>query len=250
MNVPYDPREGAAADQIRAVESAAGGGPVVPVCGKGLTITGVIDTHVHADHVSGGRDLAAALDVPYYLGAAADVAFDVEPLADGDVIEVGCREIEALHAPGHTAEMVVLHAEDYLLSADTLFVESVGRTELQFGEAEAERGARLLYETLHETILALPGDTTVLPGHVSVTEDNRFEVGSPGEPVSARLGDLRDELDLLGLDQDEFVDRLTTDAPQEPPNYGTIGSINRGERRIESDAEATEPEVGPINCAA
>ncbi len=336
-NVPYDPREGAGDDQVGAVEAAAGDGPVVTVCGKGLTsaafafeldqrgfeeievlrggmeawstvhevvpvetdgdlaitqvqrrgkgclgyvvgaggeavvvdptrrtdifevaaeragltICGVVDTHVHADHLSGGRDLAATLDVPYYLGAEADVEFEFEPLADGDVVEVGDREIEALHAPGHTAEMVNLLVDgEYLLSADTLFVESVGRTELQFGEADAERGARLLYETLQGTILELPDDVTVLPGHVTVTADNRFEVGSPGDPVSARLGDLREDLALLGLDEDAFVDRLTGDAPEKPPNYEAVVAINRGERTVESDAEATELEVGPNNCAA
>lgn len=220
---------------------------------SGLTIEGVIDTHVHADHLSGARDLAESLDVPYHMGEVAreSVEFDFEPLADGDRLEVGASEIEVLHAPGHTAEMVNLLVDgEYLLSSDTLFVDSVGRTELQFGEEGAERGARLLYETLHDTILELPDDVRVLPGHVAVTADNRYETGSPGEPVETRLGDLRTDLDLLGLDEAAFVDRITGKTQEKPPNYETVIAVNSGERTVESESEATELDVGPNNCAA
>jgi len=104
---------------------------------------------------------------------------------------------------------------ELLLTGDTLFVDSVGRTELQFGEDDdASRGAELLYDSLHETILNLPDDTTILPGHLTVTSDGRYENGSPGEPLEARLGDLRDELDFLGLDREAFVERLTEDTPR------------------------------------
>ncbi|GAB3670480.1 MBL fold metallo-hydrolase [Halopiger thermotolerans] len=220
----------------------------------GLTIEGVLDTHVHADHISGGPTLAAELEVPYHLGERAserDVEYDYEPLADGETIELGGIEIEALHTPGHTTEMVnYLVGGEALLTGDTLFVESVGRTELQFGDEDAARGAELLYESLYETILELPDETQILPGHVSVTADNRYEVGSPGELIGARLGDLRDELGLLGLDEDEFVDRLVENAPEKPPNYERVIEINTGSEPPEDDSEATELELGPNNCAA
>ncbi|WP_049921963.1 MBL fold metallo-hydrolase, partial [Halopiger djelfimassiliensis] len=125
-----------------------------------LTITGVIDTHVHADHVSGGPDLAASLDVPYYLGARAaerDVDLEYTPLDRNEVLAVGERTLKAIVAPGHTSEMINLLVDDRaLLTADTLHVDSVGRTELEFSDDEGETGARLLYETLHRTILAEP----------------------------------------------------------------------------------------------
>ncbi|SFC69620.1 Glyoxylase, beta-lactamase superfamily II [Halobiforma haloterrestris] len=220
----------------------------------GLTIERVLDTHVHADHVSGGPKLANELDVPYHLGDRASergVDYDYEPLADGRTLELGEIEIETLHTPGHTTEMVNYLVEgEMLLTGDTLFVESVGRTELQFGDEDAAHGAELLYESIHETILELPDETRILPGHVSVTKDNRYEVGSPGELIGARLGELHADLDLLGLDEDEFVDRLVDDAPDKPPNYERVIEINTGTEPPEDGSEVTELELGPNNCAA
>jgi len=220
----------------------------------GFTIEHVLDTHVHADHISGSPRLAVEVDAPYYLGAGAsvrDVVYDYEPLSEGDSIEVGGIEIEALHAPGHTSEMLnYLVGDELLLTGDTLFVDSVGRTELQFGDEEAADGAELLYETLHETIFELPDEIEILPGHLSVTSDGRYENGSPGEPLTARLGDLRQQLDVLQLGKDDFVDRLTENIPEKPPNYETVIAINTGRKTVEDEKEATELELGPNNCAA
>ncbi|WP_435152489.1 MBL fold metallo-hydrolase [Haladaptatus sp. DFWS20] len=220
----------------------------------GLLISCVFDTHIHADHISGGSRLAEILDVPYYLGEAAskrDVEYDYEPLEDGIVIELDGVEITALHSPGHTTEMMNYRIDgEYLLTGDTLFVDSVGRTELPFGERDASTGAALLYDTLHGTILDLPDDTRILPGHVSVTSDGRYEGGESGEPVQARLDDLHDDLDLLQLDEEPFVTRLTENVPEKPPNYETVIAINTGSESPESEEAATELEVGPNNCAA
>ncbi|WP_254546732.1 MBL fold metallo-hydrolase [Halomarina pelagica] len=342
-NVPYDPREGASEERLNEVDARVDDGPIVVICGKGLTstpfgfeldergyddvsvvtggmeawsklyevvpvetanddlvvrqvqrrakgclgyvvgsrrtgeavvvdatrqtdrfkvaaqdaalsIAGVLDTHVHADHVSGGPALAAAVGVPYRLGERArerDVQYEYGPLSDGEIVEVGGVEIEVLHAPGHTTEMVnYLVDGEVLLTGDTLFVDSVGRTELQFGEDDASRGAELLYGSLHETVLELPDETRILPGHVTVTSDGRYENGSPGEPIVARLGDLRADLDLLGLDREAFVERLTENAPEKPPNYETVVAINTGRETVDDEGEATELELGPNNCAA
>ena len=219
----------------------------------GLSITHVLDTHVHADHLSGSPTLADEIGVPYHLGDAArkrGVEYEYEPLSEADVIEIGDVEIEALHTPGHTTEMLnYLVDGELLLTGDTLFLDSVGRTELQFGEDDASRGAELLYDSLHETILDLPDDTTVLPGHLSVANDGRYETGSPGEPLTARIGDLRATLDLLGLDREQFVERLAENAPEKPPNYERVIAINTGKDTVE-EGEATELELGPNNCAA
>jgi len=220
----------------------------------GLSISRALDTHVHADHISGTPTLADEVGIPYHLGKAATergVEYAYEPLSDGDVIDVGDIEIEALHTPGHTSEMMnYLVDGELLLTGDTLFVDSVGRTELQFGEDDASRGAELLYDSLHETILDLPDDTTILPGHLTITSDGQYGTGSPGDPLEARLGGLRKELDLLGLDREAFVEQLTENAPEKPPNYETIIAINTGNETVDNESEATELELGPNNCAA
>jgi glyoxylase-like metal-dependent hydrolase (beta-lactamase superfamily II)/rhodanese-related sulfurtransferase len=220
----------------------------------GLSISRVLDTHVHADHVSGGAALAEEVGVPYHLGAAASdrgVQYEYEALADGDTLNVGDVEIEVVHTPGHTSEMMSYLVDDeLLLTGDTLFVDSVGRTELQFGEDEASHGAELLYDSLHETVLNRPDDTKILPGHLTVTSDGRYENGSPGEPLVARLGDLQATLDLLALDREAFVERLTKNAPEKPPNYERAITINTGTKTVDDEGEATELELGPNNCAA
>jgi glyoxylase-like metal-dependent hydrolase (beta-lactamase superfamily II) len=220
----------------------------------GLTISGVVDTHVHADHISGGPRLAKTLGVPYYLGAGAserDVRHEYEPITDGDVISLGTIQMRAIAAPGHTSEMMNYVVNDrYVLTGDTLFVDSVGRTELQYGDAEARTGAEQLYDTIHDRLLSLPSRTWVLPGHVGVTADGHFEGGDPGAPITGRLGDLRADVELLGLEKEAFVERLVSTLPEKPPNYETIIAINTGRERVQSETEATELELGPNNCAA
>ncbi|WP_436345457.1 MBL fold metallo-hydrolase [Natronorubrum sp. FCH18a] len=218
----------------------------------GLSITGVIDTHVHADHVSGGRDLADRLEVPYYLGARAEergVEVEFTPLERNEVLAVGDLAVKAVIAPGHTSEMITLLVDDAaLLTADTLHVDSVGRTELEFSEDEGERGAKMLYETLHRTLLAEPEGVTVLPGHVTVTAEGEFEHGSPGEPIATTVRDARTEIDLLGLEEDAFVERMA-DAGEKPANYEDVIDLNRGVKESPPE-ERTELELGPNNCSA
>ncbi|MGQ4555269.1 rhodanese-like domain-containing protein [Halobellus sp. GM3] len=218
----------------------------------GMVTTGVVDTHVHADHLSGGRELADRLSVPYYLSAAAadrDVGYDYQPVSDGETLSVGGFDVDVLAAPGHTTDLVNLVVDGrYLLSADALFVESVGRTELELGEGGAARGAEMLYETLHDRYEPLADDVLVLPGHVSVDADGRFGVGEPGALIAASLGDLRAQLDLFALEKPAFVERITARGNEKPPNYEAVIDANRGRLALEDD-EATELELGPNNCA-
>jgi glyoxylase-like metal-dependent hydrolase (beta-lactamase superfamily II) len=221
---------------------------------NGLEITHVLDTHVHADHISGGRTLATRLDVPYHLGERAterDLNYEFTPLADGETISVGDIKIETLFAPGHTSEMVAYRVgEEVVLTGDSLFLDSVGRTELEFGEDEAEQGARMQYETLHETLLELPEELTVLPGHVTVSSDGTYMNASPGELVGAPLSEVHDRLDLADLDKEDFVERMVENVPEKPDNYETVIAINTGQKRVENATEATTLETGANNCAA
>ncbi|MEA1932177.1 MAG: rhodanese-like domain-containing protein [Euryarchaeota archaeon] len=216
-------------------------------------IVAVFDTHVHADHISGGRDLAADRNVPYYLGEAAtdrDVDYEYDPLGANEVVSVGRLDIKALETPGHTSEMVsYLVGHEAVLTGDTVFVDSLGRTELQFGDGDATTGAELLYDSLHRTLLAEPDSVTVLPGHFTVNNDGTTPI-TPGEPVDTTVGLLRTGLELLSADRETFVDALTERLPEKPPNYERVIGINRGQESVENEVEAIELELGPNRCAA
>ena len=220
---------------------------------RGLAIEGVIDTHVHADHVSGGPALADRLGVPYYLPEQAlgrAVHHDFEPLADGQVLTVGDVEVEVRHTPGHTSEMISLVVDDRAVcTADTLHVDSVGRTELEFGEADAERGARLLHGSLHEQLHSLPGDAVVLPGHVAVGTDGAFRSGSPRTPITTTIGEAWQSIEALSLDEDDFVEMLA-DAGAKPTNYEEILTVNRGVEGQPEPSDRVTLEIGPNNCSA
>ena len=219
---------------------------------RGLGIERVLDTHIHADHISGGRRLADELGVPYHLGervAERDPGFEYDPLARNEVVEVGSVEIKAVFTPGHTSGMASYLVDgEALLTGDTAFVDSVGRTELQFGDADAASGAELLYDSLHGTVLAEPDPVTVLPGHFSVSDDGEYGV-DPGTEVSTTVGALRTGVPLLACDREAFVERISGTAPEKPPNYERIISINRGRAAADGD-EAIELELGPNRCAA
>ncbi len=220
----------------------------------GLTIEKVFDTHVHADHISGGYSLANELGKPYYLGEKSierGVEYNFDAVSNGDEFQIGDIEIEAIYTPGHTSDMVnYLIDNEYLLTGDTLFVESVGRTELQYGDEQASIGAEMLHETLHKKILSLPGKTKILPGHISVSSNGVYGVGSPGEPVMETLSELERSLELLGLEEQDFIDRLAKNTPEKPPNYEEVISINKGLLKPDTEEQATELELGPNNCAA
>lgn len=222
--------------------------------GVGCDVVAVLDTHVHADHLSGGPALAAELGVPYYLGERAverGVSHEFEPLGQNEAVEIGDVACKALFTPGHTTESVSYLLDDTaVLTGDTLFVGGVGRTELEFGEADAATGAQLLYDSLHATLLGLPDTVAVLPGHAAVADDGRWIDATPGEPVMASVGDLRRGLSVLGLDEDAFVERVATSSTDKPSNYETVIGVNRGSREPVTDDEATVLELGPNRCAA
>ena len=218
----------------------------------GMTITHVIDTHVHADHISGGRALADATEASYHLPVgAADrgVEYAYEPLEHNGVLTVGSFDIKAVPTPGHTSEsMSLLIGGEAILTGDTLFVDSVGRTELQFGDADAAKGARELYTSIHRTILSLPENVKILPGHAP-SEKERF-LQSAGSPEMTTVSEQRTQRELLRQDQDAFITAITESLPDKPANFERMLEINTGRDTPEDDAEAIELELGPNRCAA
>lgn len=210
----------------------------------GWKITRAFDTHLHADHLSGAREIAKLTGASVHLSPVDPFEFDFEPLADGDRFELpGGAHLgaAALHTPGHTrGSTVYLVADRVLLSGDTLFVESVGRPDLA---DRAEEFAHQLFRSLHETLAGLGDDVLVLPGHYgdSVTVH-------PDEPVGATLGELRASLEPLGYDEATFVDWASSRVVPRPPNYADIVEANMGRGTLPLDA-LRSLEVGPNRCS-
>ncbi|QAU12737.1 MBL fold metallo-hydrolase [Halorubrum sp. BOL3-1] len=229
---------------------------------RDASIAAVLDTHVHADHLSGGRALADELGVPYYLPAAAaarDVAVDFELIGRNETLDIGGVDLKALATPGHTDDGAsYLIGGSAVLTGDTLFTDSVGRTELQFsaGDEEGDTGggaasaARRLYDSLYGTLLAEPDRVVVCPGHFAVASDGTTGDAVPGEPVVTTVGTARRGIGVLDLDREAFVERVTRTLPEKPPNYESVIAANRGVESPPDEAAAIELELGPNRCAA
>src|SRR5262249_49717396 len=138
---------------------------------RGATITRVFDTHVHADHLSGARELAGRTGAALHMSDRAPARGLRDPerfatLGDGNLIALGGAEVTVLALPGHTSDMTGLLVDGRaLIGGDSLFADSVARPDLEEGDAGASDAARRLWVTLHERVLALPGDTLLLPCH-------------------------------------------------------------------------------------
>ncbi|WP_435195935.1 MBL fold metallo-hydrolase [Natronomonas sp. EA1] len=213
----------------------------------GASIEYVLDTHVHADHVSGLRTLADAAGATALMPAPAvarGVDYAVETVADGDSLTVGAVDIDVLHTPGHTSGMTAYLVDDsVLLTGDTLFTESVARPDLEEGADGAADAAATLHDTLQD-LQQLRDDTLVAPAHFSDAATPR-----PDGTYAARLGDLVESMPALSLDREAFVAFVLDDMPPRPSNYEAIIAANLG-HEAPDDATAFELELGPNNCAA
>jgi glyoxylase-like metal-dependent hydrolase (beta-lactamase superfamily II) len=209
------------------------------VAREGWTLRHVVETHVHADHLSRGRALAEATGAQLHLPRQQRVAFPFTPIADGQQIVVGHATITALHTPGHTDESMTYLTNGIVFTGDTLFIRGVGRPDLHANGDEARRRAGDLFASLKK-LTALPSDMLVLPGHTS--ESVPFD----GQPLTTRMQDVRAWLGPWMATEATFVDRLLADVPPAPPNFAVIVALN------EAGEEAADPaalEAGANRCA-
>src|SRR5918994_2167282 len=214
---------------------------------RSARIVRVLDTHVHADHVSGGPVLAARTGAPYFVSAGEgfDLRLPVTPLRDGEVIRLdggASLEVRLVATPGHTpGSTSYLLGGRYLLSGDTLFAAGVGRPDL--GGHLVEWGLAL-FHTLHERISALPDDTVVLPAHYGGVLEIR-----PDGLVAARLGDLRRAVPEMNIaTEEEFVAAVQAAVGKPPDSYAEIIKVNLGLARPSAE-KVTEWELGQNQCA-
>jgi glyoxylase-like metal-dependent hydrolase (beta-lactamase superfamily II) len=209
----------------------------------GWSITHVLDTHLHADHLSGARDLARRSGAQLLLSPSDPFHFDFEPLTDGRRIELADQvelTVSAVSVPGHTEGSTMYQlGTSAIFTGDTLFLESVGRPDLA---DRADIFAHNLYRSLHERVLPLADSTMVFPAHYGTAVDV-----TAGEFVARRLGELRTTLPALVLSEDDFVAWAIANVKDRPPNYQRIVRINAGLEAMTNDA--AEVELGPNRCA-
>ena len=213
---------------------------------RGAVVKHVLDTHLHADHISGGTWLAAATGAKYWIGPSEMEGSPREyhALGEGLTFHFGQAKLDVIviPTPGHTPGSTSFLVNDrYMLSGDTVFVNGLGRPDLG---GKAREWAGMLYRTVVDKISRLDDGVLILPAHHS---DYR-EINERGY-VGATLGALREENELLrGGSEERFTDAVAQRAGATPPNYETVVQINRGALDV-SDDEASELEIGPNRCA-
>lgn len=215
----------------------------------GAELKYAIDTHIHADHISGVRTLVEDESITGIIPEAAEgrgVDYDVEyqTIADGETLTIGDTELEAIHTPGHTTGMTTYKVDNVLFTGDGLFIESVARPDLEDGDEGAPNAAGMLYDSLQERVLSHDDDDIVASAHFS-------DAANPADDGSytATLGELKDIMDALSMPKEEFVEFILSDMPPRPANYVDIIETNLGVQESDDD-RAFELELGPNNCAA
>jgi glyoxylase-like metal-dependent hydrolase (beta-lactamase superfamily II) len=210
--------------------------------GRGWRITHVLDTHVHADHLSRSRRLAEMVGATLHMPKGAPVSYPFSDLGDGDALEVGSATLEAVGSPGHTSESTSYLLDGRaLFTGDTLFLSAVGRPDLDATTEGSRDKARELYHSL-QRLLALGPGTLVLPGHTS--EPVAFD----GEPICAPLSEVRENARDLKESEDTFVEKVAGRATPTPQNFERIVELNRTGESPEGDP--TDLEAGANRCAA
>jgi hydroxyacylglutathione hydrolase len=202
----------------------------------GVHIEHILETHNHADHVSGHGRLAAATGAAIHILRDAEPDYAHEPFDDGWELRLGCVTVRAIHTPGHRPEHTAFALVDAargpepwaVLTGDTLFVGDIARPDLA---VEKEDGARAIFRSLHQRLLTLPDTCEVWPGHLGGSL-----CGGPGMDMktSSTIGYEREHSEMLNLaDEEEFVRRSTAALGPQPPNFRNIVALNRGPLVVE-----------------
>jgi glyoxylase-like metal-dependent hydrolase (beta-lactamase superfamily II)/rhodanese-related sulfurtransferase len=209
----------------------------------GAKLVMVLETHVHADHLSRARELADRTGADLIYPENDRVTFAYRPVRDGERLRLGSVEVEVIATPGHTGESVCyLLNSEALLTGDTLFTSAVGRPDLEAGDAGAEAGAHTLWGSLHRRLLSLPPATRVLPAH------HADAIGFDGEPIAATLGEVRERVALLSAAEDGFVETVLRSLQAKPPNFEMVIAVNEGRAGLQG-IDPLDVEAGPNRCA-
>lgn len=206
-----------------------------------LKVNAIMETHIHADHLSRSKQLADHLEVPLLLPVPNKVSFPYQKMEDGQIMRVGNISIKVIATPGHTFESVCyLINDEVLLTGDTIFTNAVGRPDLKASEEEAKKRAELLYDSL-QMIMRLKDDIIVLPAHTNTPPD--FD----NKPIAAPIAEIRKNVPILQLSKPDFVKTILDKLPPAPANYLVIV-----ERNLSGNIAGINPvdlEAGANRCA-
>jgi glyoxylase-like metal-dependent hydrolase (beta-lactamase superfamily II)/rhodanese-related sulfurtransferase len=204
-------------------------------------VNAIMETHIHADHLSRSKQLADHLGAPFLLPVPNKVTFAHEKIEDRQTINLGNIYIKVIATPGHTLESVCFLVNDeILLSGDTIFTNAVGRPDLKANEEEAKKRAALLYDSLQK-LMQLDDKIIVLPAHTNSPVD--FD----GEPVKATLSEIKKNVAILQLSKTDFVKTILDKLPPAPSNHLTI--VERNLSGNISDVNPLDMEAGANRCA-
>ncbi|PSL27739.1 MBL fold metallo-hydrolase [Dyadobacter jiangsuensis] len=201
----------------------------------------VSDTHIHADYISRSIELVKVTGATHLFTENADVDYPFVPLADGQQLRLGDAYIKAIHTPGHTPESIsYLIDESYLLTGDTLFVDGVGRPDLKADAVQTRRKAQQLFVSLSK-IKGLPNDPLILPAHTSHAIDFDNVI------IGNKLSGLVHQIELLNIQEQQFVASIVERIPQTPANYLQISAINKAGQH--DGIDPADLEAGANRCA-
>ena len=208
---------------------------------RGWKIRTVLETHIHADHLTRGRQLAQLMDAELILPNNERAMFPFRSIRNGEELRVGDIAITALHTPGHTAEsMSYVMDHTAAFTGDTLFLSGVGRPDLHNDAERTKAAAHTLYASV-QRLLALHPQTLILPGHTNPP------IPFDEVPVAAALAEVRKSNKLLNCDETSFVRAMTANVVATPPNFESITRLN--ESGTMPDGDPTDLESGANRCA-
>lgn len=230
------------ADEAAVIDASLDPEVYVDLAGsQGWKVTHVLDTHVHADHLSRSRWLAEFVGAALHMPEKTPVSYPFSALGDGEALAIGSVRLEAIRTPGHTPESTCYLLDGRaLFTGDTLFIDSVGRPDLGAKPGGARERARSLHASLRRLLIMDPG-TLVLPGHTGTP--TLFD----GVPVVGTLAEVRATVPLLRESEEAFVEKISGSVTPPPENYERIVELNRAGELPEGDT--TELEAGANRCA-
>lgn len=206
-----------------------------------LTLKHVIETHIHADHLSRSKQLAESNKATLHLPAPNKVNFEFIPVTGSTVFQAGNINIKAIQTPGHTLESTSYLIDDKaLLTGDTLFINGVGRPDLKANNDEAMQRSKMLYQSLQE-LLALDENIIVLPAHTS--QPVEFD----HTPIQTTIGNIKKTVPMLQLKVEEFINTILQRIPPTPANYLSI--VEKNIKGDFSDINPVDLEAGANRCA-